>query len=217
MPFQMTHLEIAYNIVKNTPGIKNPGDFILGAIAPDSVHLREGYNSDMKKKSHLCFGTEKWGETKDNKKWLNDVYKFLEENKNQENSDFIKGYCCHVITDIQNNIKFWTPFLLENSIDLDSETQSDYNKESYNMDYELYLINKNKKTIWKMLKDAKAYNIINIVFASDIEKMRNDILFNNFVNRKHHADVSLNKYITLPKMQEFIVQESKYIKDLLYK
>lgn len=35
----MTHLHIAYNILSNTPQIKKPCDFMLGAIAPDSVHF----------------------------------------------------------------------------------------------------------------------------------------------------------------------------------
>jgi len=50
MPFAMTHLYIAYNILSNTQQIKKPCDFLLGAIAPDSVHFRENYNSDIKKK-----------------------------------------------------------------------------------------------------------------------------------------------------------------------
>lgn len=58
MPFSMTHLCIAYNILSNTTQVKNPYDFMLGALALDSVHFADNYNSDMKKKSHLCVGDE---------------------------------------------------------------------------------------------------------------------------------------------------------------
>lgn len=36
MSFAMTLLYIGFNILNNTPKIRKPGDFMLGAIAPDS-------------------------------------------------------------------------------------------------------------------------------------------------------------------------------------
>lgn len=82
MPFAMTHLYITYNILRNTTQIKKPCDFMLGALTPDSVHFVDNYNSDMKKKSHLCVGDEKWGRTTNNQEWLKNALDFLHENKN---------------------------------------------------------------------------------------------------------------------------------------
>lgn len=82
MSFPMTHLSIAYNIFVNTSQIKEPGDFLLGAIAPDSVHFRDDFKSSMKKISHLCVGNEKWGEVTNNEEWwlevLNEFIPLLE-------------------------------------------------------------------------------------------------------------------------------------------
>lgn len=216
MPFAMTHLYIAYNILSNTQQIKKPCDFMLGAIAPDSIHFRENYNSDIKKKSHLCVGDEKWGRVTNNQEWLKNVLSFLQENKNTEKVDFIYGYCSHILADIQNNIKIWTPFLLENKENLEKGMGSIYHEESYAMDYTLYLLNPNQKKIWEMLENATGYDIPNVVCGDEINKMKQDILYSQFLNRES-VDVSSNKYVTLYGIQEFISVESKYIKNLLYK
>jgi len=211
----MTHLHIAYNIVSNTPEIKKPCDFMLGALAPDSIHSRENYNSDMKKKSHLCVGDEKWGRLSNNEEWLKNVIDFLQKNKHTEKIDFIYGYCSHILADIQNNIKIWTPFLLENKEFLEKGMGSIYHQESYDIDYALYLSNPQQKVIWEILEDAAGYDIPDVVVANEINKMKYDILHNQFSNRQS-IDISSNKYITLSSIQDFISTESQYIKNLLY-
>lgn len=41
----MTHLCIAYEVLSSIPQLKKPCDFLLGALAPDSVHFRNNYES----------------------------------------------------------------------------------------------------------------------------------------------------------------------------
>jgi hypothetical protein len=216
MPFAMTHLYIAYNILSNTPQIKKPCDFMIGALAPDSVHFRDNYNSDMKKKSHLCVGDEKWARFTNNQEWQENVLAFLQKNKYLEEADFIYGYCSHILADIQNNIKIWTPFLLENREALGKGIGSIYHEESYNIDYALYLLNSQQKYIWEILENSIGYDIPNVVVADEINKMKHSILHSQFMNREY-VDVSFNKYVKLFNMQEFIVTESLNIKNLLYK
>lgn len=170
MTYPMTHLCIAYNILNTTPQIKEPCDFLLGALAPDSVHFRDNYNSDMKKISHLCVGNEKWGEITNNQEWLENALAFLNANKYEKNSDFIHGYCAHIITDIQTNIKMWTPIRLGN------EDTKIYGKEVYNIDYELYIAHPARTIIWQMLENATGYDILNIVAENEIDKMKNSII-----------------------------------------
>jgi hypothetical protein len=216
MPFAMTHLNIAYNILSNTPQIKKPCDFMLGALAPDSVHFRNNYNSDMKKNSHLCVGPEKWGRVTNNQEWQKNVLDFLQEYKQSEKIDFIYGFCSHILADIQNNIKIWTPFLLENKEALDKGQGSIYHKESCAMDYALYLSNPHRKLIWEMLENAEGYDLLNIVCGDDINKMKDHMLHNQFLDIEP-IDISLNKYVTISRIQEFISEESGYIKNLLFK
>jgi hypothetical protein len=215
MPFPMTHLHIAYNILSNTPQIKKPCDFMLGAIAPDSVHFRDNYVSDMKKISHLCAGNEKWGMVTNNQEWLENVLSFLEENKDTEKADFIYGYCSHILADIQNNIKIWMPFQLENKEALEKGMGSIYHQESNNVDYALYLLQPQQKIIWEILKDANGYDIQNVVDLREINEMKDTILRSQFIDRED-VDMSSNKYVTLSNMQKFISVESQYIRKLLY-
>ena len=61
MSFAMTHLAIANNLMMRTNRIKCAADFYLGSVAPDFIHIRANYSSEMKKQSHLCVGDEAWG------------------------------------------------------------------------------------------------------------------------------------------------------------
>ena len=111
MPYTMTHLIIADNVSKVfTKNIKNLPQFYLGNISPDAVHNRANYISNYKKKSHLCVGDEKWGMITNNDEWKNNVISFLNNHKNFENHDFIVGYCCHILSDIYQNIALFIPF-----------------------------------------------------------------------------------------------------------
>lgn len=215
MAYPIAHLCIAYNVLATTAQIKEPCEFLLGALAPDSVHFRDNYKSDMKKISHLCVGNEKWGEITNNQEWLENVLAFLQENKNSTKVDFIYGYCSHILTDIQNNIKIWTPFKLANKDYLEKGIGKLYVKEIYAIDYELYLLHPQHTEIWQMLENAAGYDISNIIVGDEVDKMKESILHNQFKDRKS-TDLSLNEYVTLSNMQEFISEVSEYIKKTLY-
>lgn len=214
MPFAMTHLYIAYNIISKTPYLKKPNDFMLGALAPDSVHFRNNYVSDMKFNSHLCIGNEKWGSVTNNEEWLKNVLSFLDEHKKSEDADFIYGYCCHILADIQNNKKIWTPFIKENRDKFKKGFGSKYHEESFIIDYELYLLPQ-RRLIWKMLENSTAFDVLNIVKEVEINQMKQSILQDQFANRKSE-DVSMNQYVTLSNIQNFIRTESVYIKNILF-
>lgn len=68
---------------------------------------------------------------------------------------------------------------------------------------------------WKILEDSIGFDIPGIVSADEINRMKHDVLYGQFSNRKS-VDLSFNKYVTLARTQEFISQESQYIKSLLY-
>jgi len=216
MPFMMTHFHIAYNILKTTPQIKKPGEFLLGSIAPDSVHFRKPYDSDMKKLSHLCIGEEKWGYLSNNEVWLDNVLDFLKRNKDGDNQDFFYGYCSHIIADIQNNIKIWTPFkLTEKEAMKNGMGATRYHQEARDVDYTLYLMKPERETIWNLIESAQGYDIPGVVYKSEIEAMKHSVMFEQYQNREA-KDISINRYATLDGMKKFIEEESGYIRNLLY-
>ena len=43
MAYQMIHMEVAYRLLKIWNQVRDPAEFILGSVAPDSVHMAKDY------------------------------------------------------------------------------------------------------------------------------------------------------------------------------
>jgi hypothetical protein len=211
MPFQMTHLHIAKNIHQLFPEtIKDLSQFYLGTVAPDAVHNRAGYISDYKKASHLCVGDERWGMLTNNDKWIESVLEFLYKNKNSDNYNFILGYSCHVLSDIYNNIAVWTPFRLEYPDELTKGYGGLYHQESEKVEIELALREENKDNFWVHLEKAKSTSLNDIIFAEEIEKHKENILY-NWYKDKEHQDISSNKLVTIESTMNFVEDATNFI------
>lgn len=78
MAFQMIHMEIAYRLLKRILPISNPAEFILGSVAPDSVHMNSDYDVNMKVKSHMFEGCGRWSDTQDYQLWKRNLQSFCE-------------------------------------------------------------------------------------------------------------------------------------------
>ncbi len=214
MPFTMTHLLIADLILRDAPQIRKPGDFLLGAVAPDAVHCREGYHSDMKKASHLCVGDERWGRLTNNEQWRDNVLDFLRANYTGERADFIAGYCVHLLTDLQNNIQIWRQFYLENREALDQGLGSAYHRENYDLDYAQYMACRRREEIWALLEAAVPYDVPGAVTADEIRQMRRQILHRQYADRQA-ADVSRHRHATAERFRAFVEEEAAYIGNIL--
>lgn len=211
MPFQMTHLHIAKNIYQRFPEtIKDLSQFYLGTVAPDAVHNRVGYISDYKKASHLCVGDERWGMLTNNDEWVESVLEFLYKNKNSDNYNFILGYSCHVLSDIYNNIAVWTPFRLEYPNELTKGYGGLYHQESEKVEIELALREDNKENFWTHLQKAKSTSLNDIIFAEEIEKHKENILYNWYKDKKHQ-DTSSNKLVTIESTMNFVEDATNFI------
>lgn len=207
MPFPMVHLSIARNILGAAHHIKNPCQFMLGSIAPDSVHFRPDFNSDMKKVSHLVVGDERWGYVTDNAGWKENVLTFLDLMRDFEDTDFILGYCAHILADIKHNVEIWTPFRLEHQHELDSGQGSALHREAIEVDFELYRTCPERPEIWALLERAQAVDIPGIVRSSDIERAKSHLLHRQYLGRKP-VDVSAYKYVTVKSMTDFVADAS---------
>lgn len=99
MSYQMIHLEIAYRLLDKCIEVERRGDFLMGAIAPDAVHFHKKYEVRLKERSHLWNCGPKWGITIDSGKWKENVLEFWKKHKEDDNRDFIAGYCVHILTE----------------------------------------------------------------------------------------------------------------------
>lgn len=205
MAFQMIHMEIAYRLLERIPQIPNAAEFILGSVAPDSVHMNPDYNVSMKVKSHMFEGCGKWGDTQDYQLWKRNINSFCEivALKADSYRDFGIGICVHCLTDYWNDIKIWRKLQSENIPPMNIDTfKKAYYPEAQGIDLWLYQNSKNTKLIRKMLSEAIALNIEGIVNKEDIERQRNHLL-----NTQYNADmveISTYRYLSANDISDFI-------------
>lgn len=94
MPSAPIHLyiaNIAVNINKSVV-VDNFSDFLLGCISPDFVNV-DGFAS--KEERYTAHHRDV-----DQKIWQENINKFLLENQDVYNKDFIRGYAFHLLTDL---------------------------------------------------------------------------------------------------------------------
>jgi hypothetical protein len=214
MPFPMIHLRVGWNILNGMREIKCPADFLLGVLAPDAVHVRVPYHSDMKRMSHLCVGDEKWGLITNDQEWQDHVLGFLKENRDSEQGDFLLGYCVHILTDIQNNRKVWTPFRKVNQVVLDHGGGSLYHQESDKVDYGFYESFPHRKAIWELIERAQGQDVQAILTGAEVNAMKAYFLNERYRNR-HLMDTTGNRYVMVEAMESFIREESLTIQELI--
>lgn len=213
MPYAMTHLIIADNLSEIFANhIKNLPQFYLGNLSPDAVHNRANYISDYKKDSHLCVGEEKWGMITNNDEWKNSVISFLNNHKYSENRDFVLGYCCHILSDIYNNIALWIPFKQKyrDEIEKGFGPQEETNK----VDIELALTHEKKDIFWLNIQHSTGVDIADIIYATEIEKQKDNILYLWYKN-KERQDLTSHKIITIESIMEFIKNAIDFVAPVL--
>lgn len=215
MPFQMTHLHIAKNIYEHLSERKiNLPQFYLGSVAPDAVHNRVNYNSDYKKASHLRVGNDITNHPPTYDEWIENVQCFICKNKNNENYDFILGYCTHILSDIYYHIAVWTPFKLKYQDDFSKGNGGLYYQENEKVEIELALAFENKDDFWVYLEKSIGVTLENIIFANEVEKHKENILYHWFKD-KEHPDMLSNKIITIESTMKFIKDATCYVLDKL--
>jgi len=190
MPFPMIHLNIAKKIITLHPElIKNPSQFYLGALAPDSIHFRAEFIANDKKTTHLCVGDENWGEITNNPEWIDNVISFWHRHKDLDNSCFTLGYCIHILSDIYGNIHIWTPFRQKMNLQMKDYYGGVHHNRQASIDFKLAYEFAHKKEVWDLLEKSEAVMIPNIAFANDIEKQKRRIL------REQYEDITEDKRI----------------------
>ena len=178
MSFVMTHLAIAKGINDKIGIANNLRSFYLGTISPDCVHVRNDYNSDMKKNSHFCVGIEGWGRITNNQEWRDNILSLLCSYRNHSDIDFYLGYFIHILVDASDNEKIHMPFLekyAQAGLPLQERGPAFYNDKSQN-DFGLFHLYKWKNEVWTLLADSQGVSISNIIEAKEADKYRDIVL-----------------------------------------
>jgi hypothetical protein len=211
MPYPMTHLYIAKKLLDNKLwSINNQSQYYLGSLVPDAVECRSKYD---KKESHLCNDEAKWGFVTNYEKWAKNVFEYYKQNVKTNDHNFLMGYCCHILADINYSNKIWTPFRVENE---NRSNFNDINKISHDegniVDQKLFQRCLFKDEIWMSLNKAICFNFMGIVNMDEMEKMRNNVLNIQYKNKMTINSVN-NKVITYESLLEYIENTIEYITD----
>ncbi len=218
MAFQMIHMEIAYRLLAHIPQIENAAEFILGSVAPDSVHMNPNYDIGMKIKSHMFEGSGEWGDTRDYQRWRQNIdcvlSKVIDEKDRIIYRDFVIGMCVHCLTDYWNDLKIWRKlqgrYIPPMSVD---EFRAAYYPEARGIDFWLYQNSRNTKSIRKMLSKAAVIGVEGLVNKEDVEQLRSWLL--NTQYEVEAVDISEYRFLSASFIEEFIDYTVKAISETI--
>lgn len=218
MAFQMIHMEIAYRLLEQIPQIENAAEFILGSVAPDSVHMNPQFEIGMKVQSHMFEGCGEWSDTQDYVRWRRNIedglHKFDNKEKGTAYRDFTFGLCVHCLTDYWNDIKIWRKLQKEYIPPMElAEFREAYYPEARGIDFWLHQNGRNTKSIMEMLDKAVAFDIKGLVNKDDIEKLKHHLL--NIQYNVDAVDISKYRFLSADFLEDFINFNVKDIEETL--
>jgi hypothetical protein len=231
MPFPVVHLRVAGIIAQKLR--LSDGDaslFLLGSLAPDGVHYREGlvgaaFNDigAVKKTSHLCpVSDERWGEVTDHDGWLAEVNRFYpipREGADAPHDFLALGYAVHVLTDMYNNMTLWVRYRTRFPEEAAKGYNSGYHRDLAAIDLHLYQ-EREARRILRLLPMAKPRDFLGRVTADEINAIRRSLYnedtgaYNGYVNRPP-ADTAANRFITLGQVRDFIGEATEFARSRL--
>jgi hypothetical protein len=162
MPLPIVHLGVARNLAGRLK-INDLSSFYLGSIAPDAVHMRDGYTRAIKHKSHLyCADTDVR---------RRDAAEFIRRGSGGDDRDFRCGYGIHLLTD-----SFWNKTVVsmfDSRYGEDKSPAQDAKSAYYNdmdqLDFELYKKYPHRAEIWGRLLTGKAAGVDGLVSAEEVD------------------------------------------------
>lgn len=211
MALPMIHLITAEKILHTHSAIiANPGDYYLGAIAPDAVHMRTQYDFDFKKESHLR-------QHSTDMKNAGIILAFFEKNRTPVNSDFLFGYCVHILTDkywFEQNYQVFLERYAMDDTPLQTRQWAYYN-DSDRLDFEMFMSCQNREEIWSLLAKAKGIDVLDLVSADEIDKWKERTL--HWYDQGESKHKNPTRYLSVGELWNFTDQAARVISSIFLK
>lgn len=207
MAGQITHMEVAYRLIGRLGIDEGKAEYILGSVAPDSVHFDEDYLS-KKIHSHLFENCGPWGDTQNYDNWIINIKAFWNKYVVKENDDIRKafyiGIVVHCLTDYWNDLLIWRALQKEMIPPMTYDGfKEEYYPESNRIDRWLYQNIKNGDDILRLLEDSKEADFEDYVKASCMTKMKRHLIDVQY-NLPDPIDVSGHKYYQSDMILKFV-------------
>lgn len=207
MAFQMVHMEIAYRLLEHLPQIENAAEFLLGSVAPDSVHMNPAYRVDMKVKSHMFEGCGQWSDTQDYPRWVQNIHQVFQRTVCGTEAgayrDFAAGLCVHCLTDYWNDLRIWRTLQKKYIPPMNPEEfKAAYYPEARGMDWWLYQNSPNTAAVTGLLAEASAIEVAGLVEKENMERQRNHLLYTQY--QVETVDISAYRFLSADSIEAFM-------------
>lgn len=197
MAGQITHMEIAYRLIDRLGIDEGKEEFILGSVAPDSVHFEDDYLS-KKIHSHLFENCGPWGDTQDYDNWISNIrafwHKYVETEKDTVRRAFHLGICVHCLTDYWNDLLIWRALQKKMMPPMNlEEFKEGYYPESNRIDRWLYQNIDDEGEIMKLLGNSREADFEDFVRGQALADMKKHLIYEQY-NLPEPIDVSRHIY-----------------------
>ena len=196
MAGQITHMKVAYELMEPLGITEGKEQYILGSVAPDSVHFGDDY---LKKKvhSHIFENCGPWGDTQDYDQWIENIRAFAEKylvsETDRDMKNFLLGIVVHCLTDYWNDLliwralqKKWVPPMTNDGF------KGFFAPETTRNDRWLFQNIDNAKEIMALLQESKDIGFEDFLRVEEIKKMKHHLIYEQY-SQKEPIDVSGNK------------------------
>ncbi len=166
MPLPMVHLAVAIRVQEKF-GWWLDGEYLLGNLAPDAIHMRAGSGRSDKDATHFHVGTLP------EKDAFAAISRLLQKEYpgSQIIPSFRTGYALHLLTD-----HFWTHGNVATFIEnlpktmAESEKRALYYRETDQVDCNLYRQMPWRQSVWELLATTVARDFDDLLTAQEIQK-----------------------------------------------
>lgn len=209
MAYQMIHMEIAYQLLQRMGRMNCGADFILGSVAPDSVHMNPDYRVSEKVRSHLFAGCGEWSDTQDYERWSRNMLQFWENYgstlQSQEERAFAAGVCVHCFTDYCNDQRIWRRLQREKLPNMSFTHFCEiYYPEAKGIDQWLYQHSEHRDRIRKLLQEGHPFELNGLLHAEEIRCQQHHLLYEQY--EMASVDISEYQFLSEKSMMEFIAE-----------
>lgn len=207
MAGQITHMEIAYKLIDRLGIDEGKEEFILGSVAPDSVHFDDDYLS-KKVHSHLFENCGPWGDTQNYDNWLINIkafwYRYVVTEEDQNLKAFYTGIVVHCLTDYWNDLSIWRTLQKKMMPPLSlEEFKEGYSPEYMRIDRWLFQNIDDADEIMELLENSHETDCEDYVKATCIARMKRHLIDVQY-NLPDPIDVSGHKFYTADLMRQFV-------------
>lgn len=199
MPLPMVHLAIAVKIGALISIEPSPA-FLLGSIAPDSIHMRPNTQRSDKNITHL-FISDDWSDPTLEARVLDFAGQYADTPDSQR--VFTSGYAAHILTDWLWVQKIIPVFRAAIPADADDTAQRElYYSETDQIDFNIYHRSAWQSQVWTQLAEAEAIDLPPLLSAEEIDAWRSRTL-RWFTELKNEPGIT-PQYITDALVAQFV-------------